>query len=231
MNHYLYLLEFSDGKKYVGARSTKLKPQLDTCYLGSGKALPTDRSNCNKIILATYSSREELIRAEIQFIINNNCVKSDTYYNLRTSTFDKHGMGCTNTDFLKGKTKENTEYIRKANIVRRSYTGNNRTPAQKAHDESMRGVSTGPNAAKGNPGISNPAFIPWYYITPNGDYHEVFDKTKQEFAKSIGATVRQINHRFIKENEHKQVHRTRGAKPLRGYTFGNLPRPTNTGTD
>ena len=38
--HYTYLLEFSNGMKYIGCHSTNIKPDLDFNYLGSGRALP-----------------------------------------------------------------------------------------------------------------------------------------------------------------------------------------------
>lgn len=53
MYHYCYLLEFPDGMKYVGAKSSKLRPDLDTTYLGSGKDLPKDRHDYRHLINKT----------------------------------------------------------------------------------------------------------------------------------------------------------------------------------
>lgn len=226
MNHYTYLIEFSNGMKYVGARSTHLDPQLDASYLGSGRALPERTIHtCTKTILGTFSSREELIKAEIDFIVLNDCVNSTAYYNLRTKSFDKHGMPDTSGSKLRGRTADNCEYIKRANTKRKTYRGNARTPAQKAHDERMRGMSIGPNPNKGKAGTANNGFTPWYYITPSGEYIEVYHMTRQEFAPTIGATARQVGHRFHYTNEHKKAG-NRATAVLRGYIFGSLPRPT-----
>ncbi len=228
MNHYLYLLEFGGGMKYVGARSTHLIPSLDASYLGSGKALPPrTRSSCIKIILGVYPSRQLLMQAEIEFIVLNDCVKSKFYYNLRKQTFDKHGMADTSGPALQGRTKETHKYIREANKKRIQYTGQDRTPAQKVSDAKLRGVSTGPNLAKGRPGVTNSGFTPWYYVDPTGNYFEMLHITRQEFAPTIGATPRQVGHRFHHTNIHKQAGRA-ATKVLRGYTFGCLPRPIQT---
>lgn len=221
MNHYAYLLTFSNGMKYVGAHSTALDPNLDTCYLGSGGALPADRKdlrNVEKVILATFSSREELMQFEKNFIINNGCIQSEDWYNQRTATFDRHGSEPWNKG-LKGIPNTCSE------AVKRRYSNGYRTPAQIEGATSMREKLTGTsNPAKGHHGTDNAAFCPWYYITPEGEYVEIHDKTKGEMAASFGVTQRQLINRFHYSNEHKQAK----YPTLRGYTFGNLPRPTIT---
>lgn len=224
MNHYAYLLTFPDGMKYVGARSTNLDPNLDTCYLGSGGALPPDRKDLRdveKVILAVFSSREELMEFEKNFILNNGCVESTDWYNQRTATFDRHGSEPWN----KGKTGISTGG---RETYKRRYSNGYRTPAQIAGAASMREKLTGiSNPAKGHHGTDNSGFTPWYYITPDGDYVEVHDKTKGDMAGYFGVTQRQIINRFHYSNEHKQAK----YPTLRGYTFGNLPRPTSTAED
>lgn len=222
MYHYAYLLEFKNGMKYVGAKTGKIEPKLDSTYLGSGRHLPDsrheNRQDVTKTILATFNTREEAIRFEEDYIVNNNCVDDPNYYNKRIRVYDKHGKkhnprGFTKQDRLKSN----------ATVKRRNYTkGANRTPAQLANDlrisESFKGI---PNLAKGHKGIKNNAFIPWYYICPNGNYVEVHDKTKTDKAPELGFTLRQLTQGFCEKNEHQKAR----TLPRKGWTFGNLPRP------
>lgn len=223
MNHYAYLLTFTNGMRYMGARSTKLSPELDASYLGSGRALPKDRHelhNVTKTIMATFLTREELMEFEENFITLNGCTGSKDWYNLRKATFDRHGS-----------LPWNTGVSAQAGISRetfsRRYKGN-RSPAMIASHaataEKNRGVK---NPDKGHKSITNCAFIPWYYITPIGEYVEVHDKTKREAAQSLGVTERQLINRFHHSNEHKVAK----YPTLRGYVFGNLPRPTDSAED
>lgn len=226
MFHYVYLLEFENGKGYIGMRSTTLEPELDTCYLGSGRALPPrDSSSCTKTILKVFPTREEARKYEIDLIVLNDCVKSPIWYNLRRNTFDKHGSTLS---------EEHKKLISKQHLgtkrpeFSRKYVGENRTPAQKAG--SIRAgikIKGTKNPAKGSLGITNQGFTPWYYITPNGDYVEVHDEPKQDYAIKLGFTPRQLGHGFHYTNEHKESNR----KPRKGWTFGNLPRPTIMDTE
>lgn len=224
MYHYAYLLTFDDGKKYIGARSTRLQPELDTTYLGSGRSLPPDRhdaKNVRKEILAVFDAREELMEFEENFIVLNDCVQSLDWLNMRKATHDRYGTTPWNKG-LKGIPSTGADTFKKR------YCNGYRTPAQIAGAVSMREKLTGvSNPAKGHPGTSNTAFIPWYYITPAGEYVEVHDKTKEDAASMFGVTRRQLIHRFHHSNEHKPAR----YKTLRGYTFGNLPRPTDSAED
>lgn len=224
MNHYAYLLTFPDGKKYIGARSTKIQPELDTTYMGSGTGLPESRKetrDVNKVILATFSSREELMKFEQNFIVTNNCVQSEDWLNRRVATYDRHGSepwnkGVTGIVSTSGAT------------LKRRYGQGFRTPAQIAGAASMREKLTGiANPAKAHHGTDNSGFTPWYYITPEGDYVEIHDKTKGEMASTFGVTIRQLINRFHHTNEHRKAK----YPTLRGYTFGNLPRPIDTAED
>ena len=64
--HYVYLLKFPNNMKYVGVHSTNILPELDTCYLGSGAALPKrDSSTCVKTILKEFNTRKEAHEYEV----------------------------------------------------------------------------------------------------------------------------------------------------------------------
>lgn len=220
MYHYAYLLTFPNGMQYIGARSTNILPELDTTYLGSGRNLPKNRKDTkdvSKVILSTFTNRRDLINFEIEFIKNNNCVKSDNWYNKVTSTFDRHGSKPWNKG-ISGIPNTHTK-----TFIDRYCTGY-RTPAQLAAKERVSKKLTGVACPeRGHKGITNSGFKPWYYITPDGEYVEVYDVTKGDMASKFGVTQRQLINRFHKSNEHRKAR----YPVLRGYTFGNLPRPTD----
>lgn len=220
MFHYVYLLEFENGMGYICLHSTVILPELDTCYLGSGKKLPPRcPKTCTKHILKVFNTREEARAYEIELIEVNNCVDSDLWYNVRKSSHDKHGSSLS---------EEHKELISKTHKGRKrpeyakKYKGEGRTPAQKAGSIAsglkLRGTKC---PAKGSPGTNNSGFSPWYYITPEGAYVEVHDVPKQDYAERLGFTARQLGHRFHYTNEHQESNRY----PFKGWTFGNLPRP------
>lgn len=221
MYHYVYEITFLDDKKYIGCRSTVIKPELDTCYLGSGRYLPPDRTpqNCIKRIIATFNTRKEATDYEEYLIALNNAVKSNMYYNNRLHVYDKHGSHLSE-EHKKLISKQHRgvkrpEYAKK-------YSGSGRTPAQiagsKKGAEKTRGIK---NPKKGHPNISNCAFKPWYYITPNGEYYQVYDMTLKDAAKILfNVSVHQLTHRFSKENIDKPFKQKRNN--LFGYTFGFL---------
>lgn len=222
-NHYVYLLTFPNGMFYVGCRSTNLEPEQDTTYLGSGKYLPKDRHEyrnlIQKDILFISNSREDALDFEEEYIMHNNCVTDENFYNKRRRVFDRKGLPNPNpmNSILRAKAAKT--------FKQRDYTKNgNRTVAQLAHDEWCRKNYTGvENPAKGHKGVTNCAFVPWYYITPEGNYVEVLDKTKEDYV-SLGIlpfTWRQLIHRFHYTNQHKISKRT----PFKGWVFGNLPIP------
>lgn len=223
MNHYAYILTFPDGKRYFGARSTALEPHLDTTYLGSGRALPKDRKdtrNVIKTIVCTFSTREELMAFEYEYIVQNGCVKSSDWLNCRSKTHDRFGS----TPWNKGIPIDRSQA---AETYSRRYKGN-RTPAMlKAHAETAEKIRGVKNPAKAHHGIDNSGFKPWYFITPEGEYNEVLTQTKEDMAAFFGVTQRQLIHRFHYSNEHKPAK----TKPLKGYVFGNLPRPTDAATE
>jgi NUMOD3 motif len=68
-NHYTYIIRHTNGRYYVGRRSTKKDPLLDP-YMGSGNWVRSvkDRSTLTKTIIAYYDSIEELKIAEMELI-------------------------------------------------------------------------------------------------------------------------------------------------------------------
>lgn len=223
MNHYAYILTFPDGMQYFGARSTHLDPHLDTTYLGSGSALPQDRKdtcNVSKTIVNTFPTREELMAFEYNFIVQNGCVQSPDWLNRRSRTHDRFGSEPWNKGISIDRTQAAETYSRRYK--------NNRTPAMlKAHAETAEKIRGTKNPAKAHHGTDNSGFKPWYYITPEGVYTEVLSQTKGDMAAAFGVSQRQLIHRFHHTNEHQPAK----TKPLKGYVFGNLPRPTDTAAE
>lgn len=231
MYHYVYTLYFPfTGMSYIGCHSTTIEPELDICYLGSGKDLPKDRTpdNCIKNIVKTFETRTAATKYEEFLILKHNAVKSDKFYNKRLHVNDKHGTHLSEEHkALISKQhlgKKRPEYSKK-------YKGEGRTPAQKAGSIraglKLRGTK---DPRKGKPGVKNNAFKPWYYITPNGEYHEVYDLTlRAASSKLFHVSEHQLVHRFSPANIHKPLKQRRNA--LVGYTFGFLPRPLDMDTE
>lgn len=228
MYHYTYLLTFTDGMLYIGVHSTHLKPELDTRYRGSGSELPKYREEdvCRKEILATYDTREDAVNAEIQYILDNNCIESDIYYNRRLRTYDKHGQTVETHENIRqmqsklaGRSKETHPYLLQIAEKLRKYKGDNRTPAQKAADVKLSETNKGiPNPLKAHKGTKNQAFTPWYFIDDLGNRTEVYDVTKKDYAPLLGLTPRQMEHRFHYTN----IDKPKKNGILKGWVFGNL---------
>lgn len=216
MNHYAYLLEFDNGMKYYGARSTHLEPELDASYLGSGRALPKDRygNKPKKTIVQTFSTREELMKHEHEFLVQYSCCTDPLWYNQRLTSTDRHGQG---SPWNVGKQNDRTKF---AETYSRRYK-NNRSPAMLAAHartaEKIRGVK---NLSKGHKGTSNCAFKPWYYCTPEGECIEVYDTTIRDMAAKIGWSERQIRNRMSSINAHNPAK----TLPMKGWIFGHLPK-------
>lgn len=231
MYHYVYALYFPfTGMSYIGCHSTKIEPELDSCYLGSGKDLPKDRTpdNCLKTIVKTFKTRAEATKYEEFLILKHNAVKSEKFYNKRLHVYDKHGTYLS---------EEHKALISKQHLGRkrpeysRKYKGEGRTLAQRAGSIraglKLRGTK---DPRKGKPGVRNNAFKPWYYITPSGEYHEVHDLTLRDASsKLFHVSEHQLTHRFTPANAHKPLKQKRNA--LVGYTFGFLPRPLDMDTE
>lgn len=65
MNHYVYLLIHDQtGLMYIGARSCKGSPEEDS-YMSSSSLGKAYCSNCDKLVLATFTTRAEAVSYEI----------------------------------------------------------------------------------------------------------------------------------------------------------------------
>lgn len=240
-HNYVYEIKYSNNKKYIGVRSCNCEPKDDTSYLGSSKIIPNDvKSTGIKTILKTFNNREDAVKYEMELQLKYNVKFSDEYYNqvIQTSTkFDQSGCKAEThahvksmQDKLIGRTKEDYEYIRKANKKRALLKGNNQTEAQKLgrlkQADAIRGIK---NPSKGHPGATSTSFVPWYFIDNNGIKTIITNISKKDFASSLGLSYRQFIHRFHKDNEHKKLEtlKSKNSK-IYGWTFGNMTEPSQT---
>lgn len=129
MYHYTYKIYYSTGKMYIGARSSKKKPEDDVDYVGSSKITPNDLIT-EKRILKVFSTRKEAIEHEVFLHRFNDVKNSDKYYNQVNQTTSK--FDCTGVP----KTDEHKRKIANTRL------GKKRTP------EECRAISIGKKRQK-----------------------------------------------------------------------------------
>lgn len=227
MNHYTYEITFNSGKKYIGVRSCKCQPEEDTSYLGSSKIIPPeDYLNCTKVILKTFDTRPLAVLHEAELHATYNVKNNPLYYNQVNQTSDKFDQqGCTKethihvakmAEALKGRTKENTPYIAEASVKRRTLTDK-----QKERYASRKGIPQGPNPKKSLSGANSPATKPWYYITPDLQYVEVYTSIS-EFINTYDNVPPELTERAIKYHVTQTAHKPVLKGSMKGYTVGRL---------
>lgn len=119
MNHYTYLLTYSDGLKYIGVRSCKKPVEEDAAYVGSSLYTPKHLV-VSKEILGQFPSRAEAVAHEIQLHEQHDVGKSLMFYNRckQTSTkFDTSGASIERSLNHNSKIKD-------------ALTGRKRSPAE-----------------------------------------------------------------------------------------------------
>ncbi len=116
MHHYTYEITYSDGKKYIGARSCKGLPELDSNYLGSSRHTPKSKI-LNKEILGIFNSRELAIADEIRLHHLHNVSINPKYYNRSKQTSTR--FDTTGTTFSMANTHKEK--------ISRALTGRKRT--------------------------------------------------------------------------------------------------------
>lgn len=227
MNHYTYKITFENGMKYIGVRSCKCEINEDT-YLGSSKVIPSELySTCVKEILGVFSTRVEAIANEIKLHGELDIALNPEYYNQvkqSAKLFDQQGTTKETHNHiremankLKGRTISTHPYLGVKGKQASSKRGLNRTQAQLEADKQVSLTQKGiKNPLKGNSGADNPQFKPWYFITPFGEYYEVFTSIR-EYCSSSEWSYTAVS-RAIRENSNLPM--LRGN--LKGYVFGTL---------
>jgi len=96
MYHYTYLLiNKTDGRLYIGVRSSKIPPEKDN-YMSSAKTVSNEyKLNCKKSILKTFNTRKEAISHEVYLHNLFDVAINPEFFNAakQTSTkFDTSGV-------------------------------------------------------------------------------------------------------------------------------------------
>lgn len=231
MNHYTYEIRFKNGMKYLGVRSCLANPEDDTGYLGSSKIIPPELyETCVKTILGTFETRVEAVQDEIRRHKELDIALNPIYYNQVKQTsvgFDQAGTTKESHDHiramaekLEGRTRQEFEYLDETARKNSTRRGSNRTEKQKAADLKMRDKETGPNPRKGNTGSKSPKYKPWYYITPEGEYNEVYTSIRN-FVNTTNL-LPGVTYNSITRAVHVKGHTPMLRGKMRGYVFGYL---------
>jgi len=213
MNHYTYEIKFENDMKYIGVRSCKCAIE-DDVYTGSSKLIPPELyATCEKTILNTFSTRIEAQQDEIARHAELDVARNPDYYN---------GVNAKSTGFSPiGLTKKHSENVRLRSEKFRAYRGSNRTQAQLEADKKVAEFQKGrKDLSKGNSGMDNPQVKPWYYITPKGDYVEVYTSIRQYLPTH--PIFKDWSPSKIYERISTKAHAPSVRGVVRGYTFGYL---------
>lgn len=236
MNHYTYEIEFENGMKYVGVRSCKCEIDKDN-YLGSSKIIPPELyETCTKRILNTFETRIEAIYDEINMHEELDIAVNPNYYNQVKQTAEKfdqqrttketHDHIAAMADKLKGRTKKDYEYLEVSSKKKAALRGTNRTEAQiKGSIESSKKLKGTKNPSKGNPSVNHPRYRPWYYITPEGEYFEVYDTIRNFISEGLAPEI--FNQRAITHAMTTKCHIPLLRGSLKSYVFGYLDTKPN----
>lgn len=231
MHHYTYEIVFENGMKYVGVRSCKCEPHEDN-YLGSSKIIPPELyPTCEKHILKTFPTRIEALYDEIRMHDELDIALNPKYYNQVKQTskkFDQQGTTkethkhiAAMAEKLRGRSKKDYKYIEEAAKKKSSLRGSNRTEAQILGQIKCQKTITGTkNPAKGNPSTAHPRYRPWYYITPQGEYVEIYDTVRNYIAEKKAPS--KFNQRAITYAMCVKCHLPLLKGGLKDYVFGWL---------
>lgn len=207
MNHYTYEIEFSNGMKYIGVRSCKCSIEDDS-YLGSSKVIPPELyATCVKNILKVFNTRIEALQHEIKLHSELDVANNTIYYNQVNQSsvkFNQQGTSKSThehikrmADKLKDRSKKEYTYLEDKSKKASARRGSNRTEAQKKADLNLSYTQLGVcNPAKGLTGSDSPKFKPWYYITPEGKYYEVYTSIRNFCSNNnpLPGNYRQVSH-------------------------------------
>lgn len=212
MNHYTYEIKFENNMKYIGVRSCKCSIEDDS-YTGSSKLIPNELyATCVKTILGTFSTRVEAQQDEIDRHAQLDVARNPGYYN---------GVNATSIGFSPvGLTKKHSENVKIRAEKFRAYRGEDRSEAQKAADKAMSKYKGTTNPAKGNSGMDNPQVKPWYYITPEAIYIEVYTSIRQYLP--LHPVFKDWSPSKIYERISTKPHTPSQKGKVKGYTFGYL---------
>lgn len=221
MYHYTYEITYKTGMKYIGVRSSKIKPELDK-YMGSSKHTPKKGV---KVILNTFTTRKEAVAHEIYLHNYNDVSNNLNYYNKAKQT--SIGFDTTGTKHMTSQeTKDKISKSHKGKIFSKEHKENISKSRQglKPSKESiakMVAKTTGQTRTeefkKSRTGTKNQAFRPWYY-EKNGITCIVNNLTIRDFAIQEKVKEKMVRTRLNKHNKNKPA--SKGY--FKGITFGLL---------
>lgn len=215
-HHYVYQITYSNGKKYIGSRSSKVRPEEDTTYIGSSKHTPNTQV-VSKDILGTFCSRALAYDYEKYLQEKYSVTTSDSYYNRSIQTSTKFST--------KGLTKENCTWVKQSAEKKKLYVGENQTAKQKAGRVKAAQTATGQKVpTRGKPGINSLLYKPWYIRDLQGDYHDMSHITMTEFLTSTDLPFSRGSI-FTASRVYEHVEIPSGLS--KGYIVGFLPIPKN----
>lgn len=243
MFHYTYLIQNKlNDMRYIGVRSSKVHPTLDTNYWGSSKYLPSNvKEDHVKIILKIHETRKDAIEHEILLHTLNDVAINPTYYNKakQTSTgFDTSGVPISEavkhnlSIKLKGRTftEEHREKISKSLLNRpksdehrkncsraqkkRAKSAGYRNPRQGVSltEETKEKISISKKAAGNSCSTKNNRFKPWF-ISYDNVTHLYYINTKEEIS---------IQHGYNKTAYQELSTRSKGHIPVKKGKFKGL---------
>lgn len=148
MYHYTYIITYTDDKQYIGVRTSKCLPELDTKYIGSSKHTPNELFKSKKI-LNIFNTRKEAVADEIRLHNLYSVSTSENFYNKAKQTsvgFDTSGTKLTDEhkEYLSRKFKNRIISNEHKQRISESLTGRKRT------DEEIKNIKLGINKAMPN---------------------------------------------------------------------------------
>ena len=171
MYYYTYLLTNRiTGMKYIGKRTSKILPILDTSYMGSSKHVPI--AECDKIILSEFSNHLDLVNEEIRLHNLFDVAKNAEFYNRakQTSTkFDTTGVKFIRSEEHKINISNATTGVKKTLTPEQRQTNKQRLATYHTPEIRAKAATTLKNN-ESNKGTKNSSFRPWYISTATVTY-------------------------------------------------------------
>lgn len=156
--HYTYILRLRNGQEYIGVRSSKVLPELDTQYLGTSKYFKK-QDVAFKSIIETFKSRDEAAQHEIELHDRYDVGRNPGFANRAKATTSRLAFNTQGTT----RTEEYKEHMRsvmkgKQNCLnKKNALGSKHSEAtKKAYSEARMGnkYSLGKNLGNKN-GVSD----------------------------------------------------------------------------
>ena len=217
------LISNVEDKFYIGVRSCKCSVEEDE-YMGSSSIMTIDdKSNCDKLILEEFGTREEAISYEIRLHKQLNVSNDKRFWNIANQTskgFDTTGRVVGETEKIKRGDAQRKRFLNsKHPSLGRKLSDEHKSKIAKSLSGRKHTESAKKNIQRSHKerAASHWKFKPWWY-TFNGCTTFVYDKTIHQFADELCINFGMVKDRFRDKFAGKEV--TRG--PLKGYTFGRI---------